>query len=1214
MTDQWVVEKEAPGKEETPKAKGSDWVVEGEQSTSSKIAGTAAGVGRGFVEGLVSMPGQFLKIGLAQQRVGEAVIQKFFPEFGYTQKVANWIDEIDSTVNQKIQSVGPKGYSTHIGPVEVSGEALGSILSGVALPGAIVGKASKAAGFAGRVWSSMKMGAAFGAATSVPDVILSKDVAQAHDRLINAGINVGVGGLLAGALHGSSEAVGRLLSLRSSKVPSLPSKSSPPAPLGGYVEDTRYQQPGAVPPRPPVEPHLDIKPGLEDRFAPSDEELARIMAEREGITPEAAASRVAEEALQMKRERWITADQDEQFMRRGREYAELKKKIDDRAPELKAMLQVSHQVERGASERAEAARFLKEQRADQSKLNHANAELESIAEVIAARGRPVGELWEPSSKSRGLINELQKQGVMAELTRRIKLKQDALKGSNPEGVMNAGKPPEIVDILEEARQRLIKLKELPHEPVGPRVSEVANEYLAEKMDFIQKATLGTRNFFYGIADAYRKTVNPMSRLSPEVSAQFDILGQSDRVEMALAQLGKEVRTALPDLSDRQVFSLLNDPNGVKLLEGITIDPRLKGVIDTYRVAFDKLFDVGVRKGVISAESFWENYAPRIYDMTTAKKLLNLLRTRGEFQGENAHSFQRVFKTLAEAKELGFKPKTLDVAQIMTDYVRSLNRTITTNELMHNLEAVAKDKFRYLPEGESLPGYRKAPEGLLGNLSVLEDGRPAHRYIEEPLWRVVDNLVSHTKPGGPIEKWNIWNKKIRLAIDVYHLWQIMRGYSSMTWEFPFGKWKEGYAMLSPEHTQFGLVKKLIDTGTLTPGMGDVTKVEFDKGFQNAVAKMPWASKLIEGVAKADQRFGVEAFSDYLWNRVSPGLKVLMAVKNVEKLLADPKMQHLSEREILQAAGRMANRVGGGNPWREFGRSREFERAARLMVLAPNWIETRFRLFGGGFQAAAEAGGLKATSAAGKLYGKYWTGYVAQGMLTALAGNAIIRTAYPEVVKHKEAGGMGWFTHITFPVEDRNGRPLVMSPYPGLDYILEFANDWDRFYKNRTSPAMNAFLHLVTGVDYKGAKDRPASWSFDTFLNLVEDVVPVPMFFGGMDRTTTSETPGYEGTKMLFRSLLLGLHNHPTYPVALRDEEDFLKNEAAELRQRLKGAKLPVLKTYWNWQARRHDDKVHDWIERAKKTEGAEKILSTMQKYQRQLFVGTVPGEAKWVTEP
>jgi hypothetical protein len=221
---------------------------------------------------------------------------------------------------------------------------------------------------------------------------------------------------------------------------------------------------------------------------------------------------------------------------------------------------------------------------------------------------------------------------------------------------------------------------------------------------------------------------------------------------------------------------------------------------------------------------------------------------------------------------------------------------------------------------------------------------------------------------------------------------------------------------------------------------------------------------------------------------------------------------------------------------------------------------------------------------------------------MAANATIRAAFPEVKKHKTSLFQD-LTQITFPFEDRNGDPLRMSVMPGLDYILEAADDTSKFYRNRMSPAMSLALHLVTGVDYKGAKDRPQFWSFETFSHLMSDLIPFPMIAGGMERMTTSEKPSYEAAKYIGRSLL-GLHNHPTYPVALRDEEDFLKNEAAILKQRIKAtAGIPIIREYYKSKARDHDEKVREWIKKAQNTDGADKILGTYVKYQNQLLVGS-----------
>lgn len=1504
------------------------------RSSSESIAGTSLGVARGLVQGIADMPIAAARIGLAQQRIPEMLIQQAVPGWHPAQSVGQYLDQIEHKVNEKIANFGPKGYSTNIGPVDISGEALGQLISGAAIPGAVFGGASKATSFAGRMWSAVKGGAAFGAATSVPNVVLSRDFQQANERLINAGVSIGIGGLLAGGLHGSAEAVGKLLSLRRMQKAVPPVEGGPGAPeaapkgepenrwneIGEYIHDR--MKGGSGKPRPPVEPHLDIKPGLEGAPQISAEEVARIKAERIQEPPELGvpkeqtpAEKVKAQRAEFEQKRTQQGEENQKFVEEALDYVkakadsakidretsvlrdvhrafrkaktaaekllaragvekttksvdetlaqrqgrpfneeigdidsfegikelyetkeaaldeirfhgsrrnvkldefghlvsdnnlygpgfyttksenvakgyagnepgmvpegtvyeirekgevqaynldqpiqadffnaldrvvetgdpaakmlrsfvetyprddmslqlqklqehyvnseaytdfivkiqrELKKegygafdheggrvfggekhpvriywdphqqlKITDKSsphgyydamltaaikrgpeygrlydalakswepppwmPEAKNYPSIVHenveqlleQLVRSEKEmRAYAADRLKEKRAYDWKVAQLNAEMEATAEVIAARGFPVGEVWEPGRKllekkhpenswadeafRKEYIKEMQE-----EMTRRIKAKKEALEGSDPGRVNDAWEPMQLLDPLRELTENTTEAKKLRGGTDIARVAEVRDEVLADRAGFIQRVFKEAVDIGHKAVEWYQNQTNPMRKLSSAEQGAFKPQVVAEMMELReLPALDKALRQF--KLEERQLPALFNDPRGRERLSGLKIGEDMSMILDSVRVFFDKYWDIGVRRGVISEVAFWKDFINRSYAPKDHKAVLEFMQKNGLIGGDNVHSMERWFQTLWEAKKAGFETKSLDIANLVPDYVRSLSRTILNNEIMGNLFTVAPEKFKWIPEKEHVPpGFKRAPEGLLavGDLSVVE-GKPAKLYIESDLNRVLTNLVSQGQKAGTISTWNAAYKMVTLAVDIYHLNQLLRGYWSMAakWhESPFGKWKLGMEMLQPGHEKNPMVVKLMELGGLSPGRPELSRMDFDK----AAADFEKASP---SMAKAFRAVGLpfKAFADHLWGKQAPGLNILMGVKNLELLMKDPRTVNWTEEQMYKAAAEMANKVIGSQNWRTFGRSRGTETVAKLLLLAPRWLETRFQLVGGAVKAVAEAeassmagGKFRPSSPEGVLSQKYWTGYVLQGMATAAALNGIIQAAYPETKKYKETQGLfGNLTHVTFPVEDRHGRPLVMSPFPGLDYILEAAHDWRKFYKNRMSPAASLLLHLVTGTDYKGAKDSVSGWSLETWLGAVGDLIPLPMFYGGMERVALSETPGYEGEKLLFRSILLGLHNHPTYPTELLDEQAVLFNRAAELKKNTAKLTNPILKTIFSWQIDRHNRKVDGWIEAVKKTEGAEKIGATIEKNRNRLYVAPI----------
>lgn len=205
-----------------------------------------------------------------------------------------------------------------------------------------------------------------------------------------------------------------------------------------------------------------------------------------------------------------------------------------------------------------------------------------------------------------------------------------------------------------------------------------------------------------------------------------------------------------------------------------------------------------------------------------------------------------------------------------------------------------------------------------------------------------------------------------------------------------------------------------------------------------------------------------YQDFLFRRYIPAIKSLSA----EHMFDEYQRLHpdWSTDRIARVAGAHANEAFGGINWRAMGRSVTTQDWGRLLLLAPDWLESELRSGARLFNKdEGDLGRLQVAKMSMALWG------ISRVLNLLTTGNAHYEAPFGLAVKNKE-GKETIFSIRTLPTD-----------------LLHLADDPGGFLKGRLSPSIRAGQELLTQRDYFGRKLSPQDMWVDIFRNMA----PIPV---------------------------------------------------------------------------------------------------------------------------
>ena len=644
-------------------------------------------------------------------------------------------------------------------------------------------------------------------------------------------------------------------------------------------------------------------------------------------------------------------------------------------------------------------------------------------------------------------------------------------------------------------------------------------------------------------------------------------------------------------------------DGHRTLQRMEMSPRVAYALRAIGATYDAFFMTAAANELIGSTALVEDFLNWIYRRKDLDAARPFFKERLPLDKKNPHAFHRVFETLIEAHAFGLTPATLDIAELVDSYGRSLVQSVAKRQLVMELMAVAPQAFRWekpRTAGTSARDSRVALRDAAGpkgptflpldryishaTQETIRPGKEEVLYAEEHLWNLFHNLYEDSAfDRNPVlyamKKVNAWLKRIQLAIDLYHFFQITRMAMSLghvgaanarigkvrTPFVPYQLAIDALGMTDPAHPKHVLVRRLMEEG-LQMSSGDWARRKLHEYLEVTVGK-----KVMPGLY---HKLGhkLEAFSQILWEEYVPGLKVMVAVQQLDRLQRNPRTRDLPEAQLFKAAATFTNDVFGGMAWRTHGRSKTQQDLLKILFLAPDWLETRFRTvtglvksgperelwmeywFGGGavhLRERAEAALKNDPSLVTGGPVRWATGYLLQGMAFTAFANAVIWGAFAAGAGEDDDDypqGMEWFTSILMPTKDRRGAPLRISLFSTVDYVTAFLNDIPSisvlvsYWTGRQSPILRAAREIVLGRDFAGRALRPELLSAETVMIIAENAMPWlnNILYGSATEPFFQDRWEFYAIRNISRTM--GGHTTSSYPRQLQEEYDFLVAQA------------------------------------------------------------------------
>lgn len=1134
--------------------------------------GTLKGVGQHIVGSAVaSVPEIGLQAGkllLSAVALPEKVIWGETDE--YTQAGFDWINDKQAKIAAYFDSTyTAPDVNVSLGPLGQIG--VGSTIGGIipfAAGGAIsaAGKAAKALDVAVPVYEAvakaMAHGALFSTVYEVPNVIASKTWKEAEEKAKQAGVSITLSALMAGTFTGTAkgfswakEKMGKTPAERVARAQVMAEENGVPnteklgaeQPTVTAVDEVyaKVTEEKVQAKKARLEENVPKVESVDDKIRVLEANEAKGAAERARLGIEEKHNAPIEEPP-------ISADQPpvpKQLDVEARKAENLQNlTADPNSPGMKAWGSHIAKYEK----LLRLAKNPTDKAAYQAEIDGAKASVLRINERLA--GKLAGE---------------QVQNAVAAIPQEVSSRVDKSGKGSPTAppqppVDQEGPMKRMADAAIELGRDAQKAKELAHmETTAAELDPTLQGLAKERVVKLRK--LGEE--FLGDVQKWlvdlQRSVNPISMLATNAQQAFvNFEGRRTEFGMLMNNALKRVNELLPEKLDREFVTLARDPAGHPEILKVKRSERINAALGMVDKFYDTIFKIGVDADIFDPKQAITNFVNRIYSASDAKKIFKIMEAQ-PLDAKNKHSFRRVYQTMEEAAQRHkIYPATLDITELMRDYGNSLMRTMSNGQLVRDMIKVMGNDLMWTAEVPRDPRWRAIDERITSarRETRLPDGKiqVEKLYADEGIHKLLSSALDPNPLKGTrlgqIADLNTRYKSMMLMFDVYHMVNLARQRAAMNLyargERLLGKkdaailsYKEGLAMFDPENPKFEVLRMVVRNGL---GM---ERADWQKLMTLSVDDIKRSKA--SAVGELWEKHGIPKFNEYMWEKVHKGLKAATAVAKYEEMLRNPELlKTFTHDQLARKAAIFANDVFGGQSWSTHGRTAKFNAISRMILLAPDWFETRMNL-AAGLGKIREGGEFKATPEF-QMAAKYWAGYMAQMSLAAFTANTILEKAFPDLKDHPMKKGWRGMTNIVMPNKDRSGHNLILGLGGTYQYVFDMLNDAGRTLTNREAVLFRAASEFATQRDWTGKLTGPTLLSEGNLVHLGKNLIPFPLTFRLFDLEFNAA--GVANTKTgidVVRTALRSLGTHPTtgYPMDLRREAEALMDRREVVRHKM-----------------------------------------------------------------
>lgn len=508
------------------------------------------------------------------------------------------------------------------------------------------------------------------------------------------------------------------------------------------------------------------------------------------------------------------------------------------------------------------------------------------------------------------------------------------------------------------------------------------------------------SFIKTVADKTNELIEAYRRV-PEISTMKDVVGKYTGnlqvIEHDLTKFAKTINAAIPKsrqvaitnymqaggdlhvLADRAAKSGGEHQQGYR--DAVNLTPEEKAWADKFRQRHDLLFDMAQKAGVI--EDYVENYVRGEWERPEkAGKNLIAQANAGLLRTNPREAMHKVFENYFEGEQAGYKPIDKRIGYQMIAAERSIRMALEARKAIKAMsEGTEKDgRPTVTVSGAGSPTeISDAEKPYMINPNIKAKDTSDYRYLDHPALRRW-KWIGKDDAGKPIFlQGNMW-----IHPDAYKSINALLGQSKIkTYTIPeriplIGGTQPGHAMLNagsfikgtvligPFH-QFHVGEHALFHGVnpfATPEIDFQARPVLREGVEHGLMLFNHRAlaEFSEGVGSGGLFHRVPIIKDvltryqsYLFQDFIPRLKAAMfehAVARAEKYYADDlKSGKLTRGQLLENAAKQANAAFGELNYKYMGRDPTMQDAMRIVLLAPDFLEARFKFFG---QAARPLG--------------------------------------------------------------------------------------------------------------------------------------------------------------------------------------------------------------------------------------------------------------------
>jgi hypothetical protein len=194
-------------------------------------------------------------------------------------------------------------------------------------------------------------------------------------------------------------------------------------------------------------------------------------------------------------------------------------------------------------------------------------------------------------------------------------------------------------------------------------------------------------------------INPTGQASAEA---LDIImknkGDYEKKIFRAEQTQKSIKKAWDKQPEENRLAFME-----KVENGIPVDPQDKALADSYRQRLNNAYGTIARykEGL----NFLENYFPHFWQRpnVVSKDFIPELMARRPLEGQKSFLKKRIFQTIQEGMEAGYKPVSTNPEELMQIYEQSVAKFEMAQKIKLDLKAVGL--FKYVQKGKPAPkGY------------------------------------------------------------------------------------------------------------------------------------------------------------------------------------------------------------------------------------------------------------------------------------------------------------------------------------------------------------------------------------------------------------------------------------------------------------------------------------------------------------------------------